>query len=142
MIKITPSEFYRALEKNNIAYTTLKPEQKICVEFTNYLKEKTLKGNFPFIWFHVPNEYFRGKVKAGGYFGAIQTAMGRISGVADYCFISRHKSFFIEFKTKSGKLSSSQQFFEKWCLEKDIHYAICRSSKEGIELVEKMIQLA
>ncbi len=135
---ISQCEFYKALETHNVSYRALKPEQKICVEFTNYLKEKTLKGNFPFIWFHIPNEFHRKKLNEGGYFGSIQTAMGRISGAPDYCFISSHKSFFIEFKTRSGKLSTSQKFFERWCLDKNIHYAICRSSQEGIEIVEKM----
>ncbi len=133
---ISPSEFYKALEKNKISYRTLKPEQKICVEFTNYLKERTLKGDFPFVWFHVPNEFYRGKVNAGGHFGSILDAMGRIAGTADYCFVSEKTSFFIEFKTEKGKLSSGQEFFQRWCNDKGIGYYISRSSKEGIKIIE------
>lgn len=140
MIKnITNVEFYKALYAQSVCFNRLKPEQKICVEFSNYLREKTIKENFPYVWFHVPNEFYRDSKNKGGLFGNILAAMGRIPGVADYCFVGKNNSFFIEFKTKSGKLSPSQKFFEKWAIEKEINYFICRSAKEGIEVIERFL---
>ena len=135
-------EFYKALCTPSVCFNRLKPEQKICVEFSNYLREQTMQKNFPYIWFHVPNEFYRDSQKKGGLFGNILTAMGRIPGVADYCFIGKNNSFFIEFKTKYGKLSPSQNFFEKWANEKEINYFVCRSASEGIEVVERNVLIA
>jgi hypothetical protein len=138
MPKITSLEYYKFFYTLPVPFRMLKEEQKICVEFSNYLREQTIKGNFPYIWFHIPNEFYKtkGKEGMGGLFGSILTAMGRISGAPDYCFIGKDHSFFIEFKSKSGRLFTAQKFFERWCKEKEVNYFLCRSAKEGIEIVE------
>lgn len=136
---LSKSELYKGLGNISVGFNRLKPEQKICVEFSNYLKEKTIEGKLPFIWFHVPNEFYRDKLGKGGYFGAILSSMGRISGVADYCFVGNGNSFFIEFKTKYGKLSENQEFFRQWCEDKGVEFFICRSAEDGIEIVESKI---
>lgn len=142
MTTITNVEYYKALYNPLLSFKSLKPEQKICVEFSNYLREQTIKKDFPYIWFHVPNEFYRTQSNKGGLFGNILSAMGRIPGVSDYCFIGKNNSFFIEFKTKYGKLSPSQLFFEKWTKDKEIKYYVCRSAREGIEVVERNILIA
>lgn len=128
-------DYYNSLKAPAIPDKILKAEQKICVAFSNYLRERTIKGDFPFIWFHVPNEFYRNYSKNSHLFGSICTAMGRISGVADYCFVGNKNSFFIEFKTEKGTLSPNQKFFQNWAKDKKINYFICRSVQEGIATV-------
>jgi len=130
-------DYYNSLKPPSIPDKILKAEQKICVAFSNYLRERTIKGDFPFIWFHVPNEFYRNSSKNSKLFGSICNAMGRISGVADYCFVGKKNSFFIEFKTEKGTLSPNQKFFQNWAKDQKINYFICRSLEEGIATVHQ-----
>lgn len=107
----------------------------MCIEFANYLRQITLRkdNSFPYVWFHVPNQF-------GSYkpvFGIKQGWMGRIPGVPDFCFIG-DKSFFIEFKTPKGKTSKEQEIYIEWCKEFGIEVYICRSFEEGKEVIDKL----
>lgn len=116
----------------NLKNIKLGEEDSICIQFANYLRQKTLEEDFPYIWFHVPNQI-------GMYrpvFGLKQGWMGRIPGVPDFCFMGK-ESFFIEFKSKKGKQSESQKTFEKWCDKKGIPVHICRSFEEGKEIIDE-----
>jgi hypothetical protein len=123
------------LPNRPVSYDSLKEEQKICVEFANHMRQLTLAGNFPYIWFHVANEFIP-STRKNFSFDLKQKHMGKISGIADYCIMGDKDSFLIEFKTGKGKQSDNQKVFEEWCNTKKVPYYICRSAKEGIDFVE------
>lgn len=106
----------------------IKGEANICLSIASWLREKSLTDEaFPYIWFHIPNQY-SGSYR--GIYGALLAWMGKILGVPDYVFISKEHSFFVEVKTSIGKQSPSQKIFQKWCEEKGINYFICHSLEE------------
>lgn len=170
------------LPYKGIVTSKLKPEQAMCVEFANTMRQMTLEGKLPFIWYHIPNEFLPSELKQkhmgktdtsknpwvqkctqgnmrvlGGKkyrkrgfsrcptsrrnysFELKQKHMGKISGVPDYCFLGKDKSFFIEFKTSMGHQTPSQRAFEGWCNMMGVKYHICRSYKEGIQVVKMYI---
>lgn len=124
---------------SNISYAHLKEEQKICVEFANEMRVLTLCGDFPYIWFHIPNEFLP-SARVNYSFELKLKHMGKISGTPDYCFLSEKDSFFIEFKVPKGKLTENQMIFESWCIEHKVPYFICFSAQEGIELIQKRLK--
>jgi hypothetical protein len=134
-------------------------EDRICIEFANYLRQLTLENlpwgisefreihthgrpinevvivrrPFRYIWFHIPNQI-------GSYkpiHGLKQGWMGRHPGVPDFCFVGEEDSFFIEFKTSKGKLSEEQKIFQEWCDVDKVPYYVCRSFEEGKEIVDR-----
>lgn len=126
------------LPYKGIVTSTLKPEQAMCVEFANTMRQMTLEGKLPFIWYHIPNEFLPSK-RINYSFDLKQKHMGKISGVPDYCFVGKESSFFIEFKAKKGYQTPSQKTFENWCLMVGVGYHICRSYQEGIGVINKYI---
>lgn len=111
-----------------------KGEDAICLDFCGKLQRLTRQDKFHCVWFHVVNEF------AGGskpLFGAKLKAMGKVAGAPDYIFMHQDGSFFIEFKTKTGKQLANQIAFEYWCLEKGVKYYIARSSDEAFEILKK-----
>jgi hypothetical protein len=120
--------------KSNLGYIKIGEEDRLCIEFANYLRQLTLETDFPYIWFHIPNQI--GLYKP--IFGIKQGWMGRIPGVSDFCFVGRNKSFFIEFKSQKGKQSENQKIFEKWCKKNDIEVYVCRSMEEAKNVIKKI----
>jgi hypothetical protein len=120
-----------------ICHSTLKPEQKICVDFANEMRHLTITGKLPFIWYHIPNEFLPSQ-RRNYVFDLKQKHMGKVSGTPDYCFVGE-KSFFIEFKTRTGQQSPAQKTFQKWCEAQGIGYHICRSAEEGESVVKSYI---
>lgn len=104
-----------------------KGENLICLEIASWLREQSLTKDFPFVWFHVPNQ-FAGTYK--GMFGAMLSWMGRIAGVPDYIFLGKGKGFCIEVKTARGSQSEHQKLFQQWCESKQVPYYVCRSLEE------------
>lgn len=119
------------LPKRDLGHIKIGEEDRICIQFANYLRQLTLEGNLPYIWFHVPNQF--GMYKP--IFGLKQGWMGRIPGVPDFCFMGK-KSFFIEFKTSKGKTSKEQNIFIEWCSVVDIPVYICRSFEEAKNIID------
>ena len=124
----------------SIVTSTLKPEQAMCVEFANTMRQMTLEGKLPFIWYHIPNEFLPSK-RVNYSFELKQKHMGKICGVPDYCFIGKEHSFFIEFKASKGKQTDSQKHFEGWCQMIGIEYHLCRSYEEGMVVLRKKLEL-
>jgi hypothetical protein len=122
------------LPYKSISATTLKAEEAICVEFANTLRQMTLENKLPFVWYHIANEFLP-SARRNYSFDLKQKHMGKISGVPDYCFMGNGKSFFIEFKAGKGRQTPAQKAFEEWCRSTGVDYHLCRSSKEGIEVV-------
>jgi hypothetical protein len=117
-----------------ISYESLKEEQKMCVEFANEMRMLTFGGDFPYVWYHIPNEFLP-SARKNFVFDLKQKHMGKISGVPDYCFMSSRDGFFIEFKALKGKKSKNQEVFESWCASTKVDYFLCRSAKDGISLI-------
>lgn len=117
-----------------ITTSTLKPEQAMCVQFANAMRQLTLENKMPYVWFHIPNEFLPSS-RVNYSFELKQKHMGKIAGVPDYCFLGKKNSFFIEFKDKKGKQSVNQKIFEHWCHTNHVPYFLCYNAKEGIDLV-------
>jgi len=127
------------LPNHSISYAHLKEEQKICVEFANEMRQLTLEGKLPYIWFHVANEFLP-STRLNYSFESKLKHMGKISGVPDYCFLGEKDNFFIEFKTLKGKQTQTQKIFEEWCATTKVNYFLCRSAREGIEIVRSHLK--
>ena len=121
------------LPKRDLGHIRIGEEDRLSIEFANYLRQQSLEKDFPYIWFHVPNQI--GSYRA--IFGLKAGWMGRIAGVADYCFMGKDQSFFIEFKAAKGKQSPQQKIFETWCKDKDVQYYICRSFEEAKKIINE-----
>jgi len=122
-----------------IPYACLKEEQRICVEFANEMRQRTLEGRLPYVWFHVANEFLPSS-RVNYSFESKLKQMGKMAGVPDYCFLGEKDSFFIEFKTEKGKQTHNQKIFEKWCATNKTDYFLCRSAREGIEAVNDRLK--
>lgn len=122
------------LPYKGIVTSMLKPEQAMCIEFANTMRQMTLEGKLPFIWYHIPNEFLP-SARRNYSFELKQKHMGKISGVPDYCFLGKEKSFFIEFKASKGNQTPSQRSFEQWCVMVGVEYHLCRSYQDGMSIV-------
>lgn len=122
------------LPSRSIASASLKPEQLMCVEFANTMRQLTLEKKMSYVWFHIPNEFLP-SARVNYSFELKMKHMGKISGVPDYCFLSENDSFFIEFKAGKGKHSPNQKMFEEWCTTQEVPYFLCRTAHEGINIV-------
>jgi hypothetical protein len=120
------------LPNKAISYASLKEEQKMCVEFANGLRQMTLEGKLPYVWFHIANEFLPSR-QVNYSFELKLKHMGKLAGLADYCFVGPNGGFFIEFKSLKGKQTESQKKFEEWCQMMGIGYYVCRSAKEGFD---------
>lgn len=121
-----------------ISYAYLKQEQKICVEFANDMRQRTLEGKLPYVWFHIANEFLP-SARMNYSFEAKLKHMGKMAGAPDYCFIGKDDSFFIEFKAAKGKQTETQKIFEGWCAIAKVDYFLCHSAKEGIGIVNSRL---
>ena len=110
----------------------LKSEDQLCVEFANYLRELSLEKNFPYVWFHVPNQFAINRP----IFGLKQSWMGRIAGIPDYVFLGRN-CFVMEFKASKGRLSPNQQIVLQWCDYVDVPHYVVKSMEEAKQIIGK-----
>lgn len=122
------------IPRSKMGRIKINQEDQMCIEFAQHLRVHTLDGRLPFTWFHIPNQFGFSRP----IFGVKQGWMGRIPGAADFCFVGKDNSFFIEFKAPKGRQSEEQKIFEDWCKENKVHYFIVRSAEEGLNVVNKM----
>lgn len=108
-------------------------EDQLCVKFAQYLRELTIVDDFPFIWFHVPNQFAIERP----IFGLKQSWMGRIAGIPDYVFLGKDKSFAIEFKSPKGRLSVPQQMVQKWFQQTQVNYHVAFSFEAARSIIQK-----
>lgn len=54
--------------------------------------------------------------------------MGMCSGWPDLEILSNGKSYFIEFKSRTGRINPKQQYFADWCSQNGFNHAFCRSA--------------
>jgi hypothetical protein len=88
------------------------------------------------IW-HTPNGGFRDEVEAGKL-----KRMGVLAGVADLIIMGlTRRLFFLEVKTKTGRLSRAQKDFRDFCLLVGYPFAVVRSVEDARAfLLENHIQ--
>lgn len=105
-------------------------EEALCKQFwknvQHYLFLK-LYHEEPII-FHVPNGGFRDSIEGSKF-----KQMGVTAGVADYVAINSKSTLFIEFKSPTGSLVTSQKAFQKKAKKLGIPYVIVKSAQEGIQ---------
>lgn len=78
---------------------------------------------------HSRNEGNRGG-KRGIIDGQRAKAMGQFAGFADLILIHGGQVYFIELKTKGGRMASSQRNFRTLVEDQGLPYALCRSVDE------------
>jgi hypothetical protein len=105
----------------------MKGEAALCAHIANFLRQMSIEGNLPYVWFHVPNQ-FSGQYR--GVFGATMAWMGRICGIPDYAFLGKDGCFFIEVKTDKGIQSENQKIVQRWCDDVGVRYYLCRSLED------------
>ena len=110
-------------------------ETKECIKFATKLKQLTIAGKLPCVWFHVSNEN-PSKVRHF-YWSKIQKAMGLIKGAPDYAFAWEGGMGFIEMKSSAGRLSVQQKIFKEWSKSAKVPYEICFSADEAMECLKK-----
>ena len=93
-----------------------------------YLQDRL--GNIPYVWFHVPNEGERTE-----HAKLLLYKLGLKAGVADLIFLGR-KSFMVEIKTQTGRLSEKQKSVMAECFEKGVEYYVVRSLDDLINLLK------
>jgi hypothetical protein len=121
------------IPSKNLGKLKLGEEDELCVQFAQHLRVLTLEKNFPFLWFHVPNQI----ASLHPVFGLKQTWMGRIAGIPDYVFLGKSHSFVMEFKSVKGKMSPAQKIVQKWCEYLGISYHIIRCLKEAQNIINE-----
>lgn len=62
------------------------------------------------------------------------------AGIPDRLFLYKGKSFFIEFKTKTGKLNKLQQYTINSILNNNISVYIINSVEDGIQLINTYLE--
>jgi hypothetical protein len=71
-----------------------------------------------------------------GIKGAMNKAMGVVSGVADMCYLKPEgRTCWIEWKTDTGKQSEEQKRFEKICRSLGHEYHIVRNEEEFLNII-------
>jgi hypothetical protein len=102
-------------------------ERKLQIVCVNYLK--VTRRN----WLFIKGNY-EGKISAIA--GKREKDMGYISGTPDLTiFPTNGKPFFVEFKTKEGRLSQSQKDWACWCSTNEYDYYVCRSANEFLDII-------
>lgn len=127
-----PSSLVRLMSRGKIPWkATVKPEERISIEFADALRGYTLTGELSAVWHHNPNEGKRHPIT-----GIIMRAMGMLPGVADYTFTWLGGSGHIELKTGKNTQSDYQKDYEQWCAAQGVHYEICRTPTEGFDVLK------
>jgi len=107
------------------------PEDALCIEFANVLREMTLTGQLRAVWSHPANELCHGHKT--GVKAALARAIGMHVGTPDYLFLGPDNSLALEGKSERGSLSPGQRDFEQWCLQIGVPYRIFRTVEEGLD---------
>jgi len=109
------------------------PEDKIHMDFVQFLLAPSIKSKLKALWFHPANEVQNGKHPL---YGQYLRKLGKIKGVADLVFMWGNGSRFIEIKSPTGRLTPAQEVFQRLCLNFSIPYTVIRSVDEGKEALQ------
>lgn len=117
---------------------TLKPEEKLSVDFATFLRAATLGGRLHAVWTHPANEIAGKRSRTAELRYAIAKAIGMIDGTADYLFLSGRISAALEAKVGHGKQQDNQSDFELWCRSNGVPYFIFRTVREGEAILTQL----
>jgi predicted type IV restriction endonuclease len=78
-----------------------------------------------FIVIHIPNQYSRGRVRDAGV----------VSGAPDLIVLKEGKVFFLEVKTKTGRVRPSQKLFAERVRSHGFDYHLVRSLDDALKAV-------
>lgn len=116
--------------------------QESFVQWFN-LQYKHLNG----LLFHIPNGEYRARIqnKNGDWYcpaGVRLKKLGARRGVADIFLMLSNKAYhglWIEFKTKTGKLTDDQKIFKQLCEHVNYKHEVARSLDDGIISIKKYL---
>lgn len=127
-----PASLVRLMSRGKIPWkATVKPEEKLSIQFADGLREYSLTGKLTAVWHHNPNEGKRHPIT-----GLIMRAMGMLPGVADYTFTWRGGGGHIELKTAKNTQSDYQKDYEQWCVSNGVPYVVCKTPIEGFDVLK------
>jgi len=106
---------------------------KIIREAMEFIINNTAKAIFK------ANEILNYCKRGDGIGGAIQKAMGLVSGVSDCLFIWRGSIFCFEFKTAIGRQSTAQIEWQTKVNQQGINYYLVRSLEEFKKVMEGIL---
>jgi hypothetical protein len=109
-------------------------EDKLMAACHQYLWNEYPESRY--LCWHIPNER-----KQSAAQGAIMKAKGVLSGAPDYVINWNQKTYWIEFKTQTGKQSDNQKKVEIALKNQNIDYYIIRSFEEFKLLLESILRL-
>ncbi|MDR1459221.1 MAG: VRR-NUC domain-containing protein [Bacteroidales bacterium] len=104
-------------------------ESRLQTEAVRYCRIKgyrTIKGNY------------EGKIDARS--GAREKKMGYEKGTPDLVVLTPGDTFFIEFKTATGRQTPEQKEMQKWYEKTGRKYFVCRSVNEFINILKNHIK--
>jgi Holliday junction resolvase len=78
-----------------------------------------------FIVIHIPNQYSKGRVRDAGF----------VSGAPDLIVLREGKVFFLEVKTKTGRVRPSQKLFAERLRQHGFDYYVVRSLDDALKAV-------
>lgn len=107
-------------------------EQQMIVKWS---QQATIRGKYPELklLYHIPNER-----KCSAREGARLKSMGVKSGVPDLCLPvarGKHHGLYIELKTKSGKVSDAQKWWQAELNGQDYLSAVCYGWEQAIKVL-------
>lgn len=114
-------------------------EDSTCIAFVKQVESLQKITKEPFIFFHIPNEISRAN---NPIFGNKLKNMGKLPGAPDYCFFWTNGCGFIEFKSKTGRLSEDQKKFKDNCEKINLSYQVARSVDDGLMILKNWGLLA
>lgn len=108
-----------------------KSEARFQQECYTYFHEtyKDLRG----LLIHVPNGMIRRKMDA-----AILRGMGVVAGVPDFLLFFRGKTYFIELKTTTGKLTKIQQEYHEKLRAQGFEVYVVKKFEEFVKLLNEI----
>jgi hypothetical protein len=104
------------------------PEDKICMEFVQFIVGASLEGKLKALWFHPANEVSSG---TNYMYGQYLKKLGKMKGIPDFVFGSGKGMAFIEMKSPKGKMTPEQEFIQRWAFSVGIPYCLARSVDEA-----------
>lgn len=122
----------RITRKLDISSLTLKPEERLAVDFADALRALTLEGRLRAVWTHPANEIAGRRSGLSRIRYAIAKRMGLIDGAADYLFLWSDGSGALEAKVGSNGLQPNQMDFQWWCGRNGVRHRVFTTVEEGL----------